>query len=159
MLAWLSVWSEVQTCILLSWCHCHSLSLAAVKSRFVLPLWHQPIQVVPPGKRTVKRVWVSWLDTNLPPTQWFLANTYQVPAVPTELGQCRQLPLTTHRSLLITPPIVKQHQPAPIPSPYPATSSWPCRTDLQWRPTIFILPTLSLCPYKHHRRANNSKVK
>ena len=33
MLAWLSVWSEVQTCIRPSWCHCHSLSLASVKSR------------------------------------------------------------------------------------------------------------------------------
>ena len=25
VLAWLSVWSEVQTCIWPSWCHCHSL--------------------------------------------------------------------------------------------------------------------------------------
>ena len=32
VLAWLSVWSEVQTCIWPSWCHCHSLSLASVKS-------------------------------------------------------------------------------------------------------------------------------
>ena len=31
VLAWLSVWSEVQTCIWPSWCHCHSLSLASVK--------------------------------------------------------------------------------------------------------------------------------
>jgi len=30
MLAWLSVWAEVQICIWPSWCHCHSLSLAAV---------------------------------------------------------------------------------------------------------------------------------
>ena len=29
VLAWLSVWSEVQTCIRPSWCHCHSLSLAS----------------------------------------------------------------------------------------------------------------------------------
>ena len=35
VLAWLSVWSEVQTCICPSWCHCHSLSLASVKSRLV----------------------------------------------------------------------------------------------------------------------------
>jgi len=35
VLAWLSVWSEVQTCIRPSWCHCHSLSLASVKSRLV----------------------------------------------------------------------------------------------------------------------------
>jgi len=26
VLAWLSVWSEVQTCIWSGWCHCHSLS-------------------------------------------------------------------------------------------------------------------------------------
>ena len=29
LLAWLSVWSKVQTCIWPSWCHCHSLSLAS----------------------------------------------------------------------------------------------------------------------------------
>ena len=29
VLAWLSIWSELQTCIWPSWCHCHSLSLAA----------------------------------------------------------------------------------------------------------------------------------
>ena len=34
VLAWLSVWSEVQTCIWPSWCQCHSLSLASVKSRW-----------------------------------------------------------------------------------------------------------------------------
>ena len=37
VLEWLSVWSEMQTCIWPSWCHCHSLSLAPVKSRLVLP--------------------------------------------------------------------------------------------------------------------------
>ena len=47
MLAWLSVWSEVQTCIWPSWCHCHSLSLASVKSRLVLPFWYQLTWVVP----------------------------------------------------------------------------------------------------------------
>jgi len=40
VLAWLSVWSEVQTCIWPSWCHCNSLSLASVKSRLVLPFWY-----------------------------------------------------------------------------------------------------------------------
>ena len=30
MLAWLCVWVKVQICIQPSWCHCHSLSLAAV---------------------------------------------------------------------------------------------------------------------------------
>ena len=47
MLVWLSVWSEVQTCIWSSWCHCHSLSLASVKSRLVLPFWYRLIWVVP----------------------------------------------------------------------------------------------------------------
>ena len=47
MLVWLSVWSEVQTCICSSWCHCHSLSLASVKSRLVLPFWYRLTWVVP----------------------------------------------------------------------------------------------------------------
>ena len=46
VLAWLSVWSEVQTCIWPSWCHCHSLSLAPVKSCLVLPFWYRLTQVV-----------------------------------------------------------------------------------------------------------------
>ena len=46
-MAWLSVWSEMQTCIWPSWCHCHSLSLASVKSRLVLPFWYQLTWVVP----------------------------------------------------------------------------------------------------------------
>ena len=46
VLAWLSVWSEVQTCIWPSWCHCHSLSLASVKSRLVLHFWYWLTRVV-----------------------------------------------------------------------------------------------------------------
>ena len=46
VLAWLSVWSEMQTCIWPSWCHCYSLSLASVKSRLVL----LPTRVVPDKK-------------------------------------------------------------------------------------------------------------
>ena len=38
---------EVQTCIWPSWCHCHSLSLASVKSRLVLPFWYRLTRVVP----------------------------------------------------------------------------------------------------------------
>jgi len=37
----------VHTCIRPSCCHCHSLSLASVKSRLVLPFWDQPTWVVP----------------------------------------------------------------------------------------------------------------
>ena len=47
VLAWLSVWSKMQTCIWPSWRHCHSLSLASVKSRSVLPFWYRLTWVVP----------------------------------------------------------------------------------------------------------------
>ena len=47
VLAWLSVWSEMQTCIWPGWCHCYSLSLASVKSRLVLPFWYRLTRVVP----------------------------------------------------------------------------------------------------------------
>ena len=45
VLVWISVWSEVQTCIWPSWCHCHSLSLAPVKSRLILPFRYRLTQV------------------------------------------------------------------------------------------------------------------
>ena len=47
VLAWLAVWSEMQTCIWPSWCHCHSLSCASVKSKLVLPFWYRLTRVVP----------------------------------------------------------------------------------------------------------------
>ena len=47
VLVWLSARSEVQTCIWPSGFHCHSLSLASVKSRLVLPFWYRLTQVVP----------------------------------------------------------------------------------------------------------------
>ena len=56
VLVWSSVWSEMQTCIWPSWCHCHSLSLASVKSRLVLPFWYCLTRVVP--EKGVKRVCV-----------------------------------------------------------------------------------------------------
>ena len=56
--AWLSVWIEVQTCIWLSWCHCHSLSLAF---RLVLPFWYRLTQMVP-DKGPLKCV-CTWLLT------------------------------------------------------------------------------------------------
>ena len=42
-------WSEVQTCSCIwpSWCRWHSLSLASVKSRLVLPFWYRLTWVVP----------------------------------------------------------------------------------------------------------------
>ena len=56
VLAWFSVWSEMQTCIWPSWCHCHSLSLASVKSRLALPFCYRLTSS--PGQRAVKRVCV-----------------------------------------------------------------------------------------------------
>ena len=47
MYVYVFVWSEVHTCIWPSWCHCHSLSLASVKSRLVLPFWYRLTRVVP----------------------------------------------------------------------------------------------------------------
>ena len=47
VLAWLSVWSQVQTCVQPSWCLCHTLSLGSVKSRLVLPFWYRLTWVVP----------------------------------------------------------------------------------------------------------------
>ena len=47
VLVWLSVWSKVQTCIWPSWCHCHSPSLASVKSNLVLPFCYWLTRVVP----------------------------------------------------------------------------------------------------------------
>jgi len=69
----------MQTCIWPSWCHCHSLSLASVKSRLVLPFWHWLTRVVP-GKGPLNgcvRVSVSnqlqqWSKfcTNFSPKKW-----------------------------------------------------------------------------------------
>ena len=56
VLAWLSVWSEVQTYTLPSWFHCHPLSLASVKS--IVFTFMVPAHPGSPGKRAVKRVCV-----------------------------------------------------------------------------------------------------
>ena len=58
VLAWLSVWSEVQTCIWPSSCHRHSLSLASIKSRLVFTFL-VPAHLGIPGKRAMKRVCVG----------------------------------------------------------------------------------------------------
>ena len=57
VLVWLSVWSEVQTCKLWSsWCHCHTLSLASVKSTLVLPFWWYWYWYILPSV-----LWCCWL--------------------------------------------------------------------------------------------------
>ena len=56
VLAWLSVWSEVQTCIWPSWCHCHSLSrFSKIQIGFTFLV---PAHLGSPGKRAIKRVCV-----------------------------------------------------------------------------------------------------
>ena len=57
MLAWLSVWSEVQTCMWPSWCHCHSLSLASVKIQIGFTFL-VPAHLGSPGKMAIKLVCV-----------------------------------------------------------------------------------------------------
>jgi len=53
VLAWLSVWSEVHmTCIWSSWCYCHPIISASVKSRMVYPSAY----LGSPGKKAVKRL-------------------------------------------------------------------------------------------------------
>jgi len=55
VLVWLSVWRLVQTCIWPSRCHCHSLSLASVKSRLVFTFL-VPAHLGDPRQRAIKRV-------------------------------------------------------------------------------------------------------
>jgi len=58
VLAWLSVWSEVQICISPSWCHCHSLYLAPVNPDWLYQNSSAfPVPAYPgcPGKKAVKR--------------------------------------------------------------------------------------------------------
>jgi len=61
VLVWLSVWSEVQTCIWPSWCHCHLLSLASVKSRSVFSFWYRLSRVVLEKGPLNGCVWLSLL--------------------------------------------------------------------------------------------------
>jgi len=47
VLAWLSVWSEVQMiCIWSSWCHCHPVISCSGKIQNGLPFWCRHTQVV-----------------------------------------------------------------------------------------------------------------
>jgi len=62
VLAWLSVSSEVQTCIWPSWCHCHSLPVASVESRSVLPFWYRLTWVVPEKGPFNRCVCVAWTE-------------------------------------------------------------------------------------------------
>jgi len=70
VLAWLCVWSEVQTCIWPSGFHCHSLSLASVKSRLVLPFLYWVVPDKGPLNRCVC-VFIFYVDYNNGCAFWF----------------------------------------------------------------------------------------
>jgi len=46
VLAWLFCLERGADLHMPNWCHCHSLALASVKSRLVLPFWYRPTRVV-----------------------------------------------------------------------------------------------------------------
>ena len=76
-LVWLSLWSKVQTCIQPSWCHCHSPSLASVKSRLVFPFWYRLTRVVPDKGPLYGFVCcVNWLVEQ---TLWIASVVYYFP--------------------------------------------------------------------------------
>ena len=54
-------------------CHCHSLFLASVKSRLVLPFWYRLTRVVPEkGSLNVcVRVWKSIVLSSSQPSEWW----------------------------------------------------------------------------------------
>ena len=47
VLAWISVWDEVLTCIWPSWCHCHSQRLLLQQIEIGSPFWYWLTWVVP----------------------------------------------------------------------------------------------------------------
>ena len=79
VLAWLSAWREVHTCI---WCHCHLLSLASVKSRLFLPFWYRFTRVFP--EMAIKWVLLFFLNSlvvcyrvNCSITLWYGGSTIE----------------------------------------------------------------------------------
>ena len=80
VLAWLSVWSEVQTCLWPSWCHCHSLSLASCFSKIRIGFTFLiPAHPGSPGQMAIKWVCeclqpfsgtiISWVQSLQPTLQ------------------------------------------------------------------------------------------
>ena len=145
VLAWLSVWSEVQTCICPSWCHCHSLSLASVKSRLVLPFWYRPTWVVP-EKGPLNGCMYEW--------QWHQLSYMQV---------CTLLQTDNHAS---TPPL--SFLQAGCPSCRPTNSvkeHWrqlfysTTVVGLKWKFQEFSLPGMKVPGNEHSREWKFQKTK
>ena len=72
-----------------SWCHCHSMSLASVKSRLVLSFWYRLTQVVPEKGPlvgcmcggTVKSVCLTWVPQygDIAAKSWKMSGRLAVP--------------------------------------------------------------------------------
>jgi len=62
-------------CIWPSWCHCHSLSLASVKSKLVLPFWYRLTRVVPDkgplNGVCVTEYWIASGPKSVPPASYY----------------------------------------------------------------------------------------
>ena len=107
VLAWLSVWSEVQTFIWPSWCHCYSLSLALVKSRLVLPFWYRLTWVVPekgPLSIVCVCVCVCVCTCSIPGLRlgWpLVVGSWKFVQKLVNLKSCEMLPVVTVFSLLL----------------------------------------------------------
>jgi len=85
VLTWLSVWSDVQTCLCPSWCHCHSVScLSNFQIGFTCLV---PAHPGSPGKRAIKcvracmRVLVIIVDWHLTMSEWLWLNFAQHPGM------------------------------------------------------------------------------
>jgi len=104
VLAWLSVCSEVQTCIYPSWCHYHSLSLASVKSILVLSFWYRLTQVVPDKRPLNGCVWVcvccpglpGWANTRKIKPIWILLKQETVSGSGISWAICKSAPDSSH---------------------------------------------------------------
>ena len=102
VLAWLSDWSEMQTCIWPCWCHCRSLSLASVKSRLVLPFWYRLTWVVQEKGPSNGCVCVGWRTTGLSPS--CLLNFLTSYSAPMLVTRVQQTIFTTHYARRPTTP-------------------------------------------------------
>ena len=123
VLAWLSVWSKVQTCIWPSWCHCHSLSLASVKSRLVLPFWYRLTQVVL-DKGPLNGVCICMYCSCM--AAW--KSTKQLTADDWEVTQA---PSMAHRRIVLSPPQDANTVPFGFHATLQTRSWWPLKTQIK----------------------------
>jgi len=153
VLTWLSVWSKVQTCIWPSWCHCHALSLASVKSRLVLPFWYRLTRVVPdkgPLNRCVCVCVCRWRGT-----KWTTGDGgWTASSQSTGAGHCQSLRNLAHHSLLyprhvVAVSAVSRRRWTRLSSrcQAPSLMSWWRLTTITWWTCLTHSSALSACPH------------